>query len=51
MSKTIYRVANKETNKTIAWFTDSQDMFYLSEWYEGSEIKLKTEKYELVDEW
>ena len=49
--KKLYRLINKETGKTIAWFTDSEDYFHLQEWYLDSEIKTMTEKYKLVDEW
>ena len=51
MTKKLWRVINKENNKTMAWFTDSEDLHYLTEWYQDSEIEYKVEEYELIDEW
>lgn len=51
IKKSLYKVINKENNETIAIFKDSEDLFYLTEWYQDSGIEYKVEKYELVDEW
>lgn len=49
-TKHIYRVFDKETNHTLAWFTDSEDLFYMTEWY-SDEIEYCVEEYKLIDSW
>lgn len=51
MKEKIYKVYNKETGKTIAYFNDSEDLFHMTEWYSDSEIEYGVKEYELVDEW
>ena len=49
--KKLYKVTNKENGKLLAYFTDSEDLFHMLEWYDDSEIEHNVEEYELVDEW
>ena len=49
--KKLYKMFNKETGKTIAWFTDSDELFHITEWYEGSSIEYGVEVFKLIDEW
>lgn len=49
--KRLYRVYNKETGNTLCWFNDSEDLFYMTEWYSDSKIEYGVEEYKLVNEW
>ena len=51
MNTELYRVINTETKEVIAWFTDSEDLFHMLEWYSDSAVEYCVEKYELVDSW
>ena len=46
--KRLYRLYYKENKKTIAWFSDYEDMDYLMEWIDGDEDKTGYEEYELI---
>mgnify|MGYP006908809347 CR=1 FL=1 len=47
----LYKVFNKKTGKTIAWFTNSEDLFYMTEWYQDSGIEYVVEEYRLFEKW
>ena len=49
--KRLYRVFNKETGKTMCWFNDCKDLFYMMDWYSDSKINYGVEEYKLVDIW
>lgn len=49
--KRLYRVYNKETGKTMLWCFDSEDLFYITEWYSNGDIDYGVEEYKLVSEW
>ena len=42
--KRLYKLINKEDGCTIGWFTDSEDMFHLIDWYD---VDTKYEVYKL----
>jgi hypothetical protein len=44
--KRLYKLMSKETGCTIGWFTDSQDMFHLIDWYD---VDTKYEVYKLEE--
>lgn len=47
MAKKLYKLINVEEDSVVGWFTDSDELFHIIEWYEG--IPTKYEVYELVD--
>ena len=49
--KRLYRVFNKKTGKTMCWFNDCEDLFYMMDWYSDSKINYGVEEYKLVDIW
>ena len=51
MTKKIYKVFNKKDKETVAWLTDSEDLFYLLEWYGESDVDYGVEVYKLIDKW
>ncbi len=46
--KRLYKLINKETGGTIGWFTDSDELFHIIEWY--GDTPTKYEEYKLVGE-
>lgn len=47
--KRLYKLFDKETNKTIGWFIDYEDMNFLMEWYDGGKNRTSYEVYELIE--
>lgn len=46
MHKKLYKLVLTESN-TVSWFTDSDELYHIVDWYEGQEYKIY--EYELVD--
>ena len=45
MAKVLYKLMNKEEDSLIGWFTDSDELFHIIEWY--ADIPTKYEKWVL----